>query len=268
MTVTIISGAEDVDGANVLFRNIFAEVGYTVSSSDTGFSYINLASDDTYSAWKPTSVPATITSEFGALGAFLQINAIGFAAHDMGTRGTSFVLQTSPDGVTWTNAFSAQAVLSDDDILVLFPTTTASWWRLRFTGGVPTIGYFVVGQKLAFPCSPIDGHVAFHHSRKSEMLVSQSVAGQRLGNRVSSRSMEGSVDFGELERDFVEIDLAAFEAHYNSGAAFFYCGSPSATPKDFSFCWRPNGGDEMAIAWVEGDTLATVSFDVNGYVAA
>ncbi len=264
MTVIIRTGATDTSVINVLYRNIFAEGTLTYSTQEDGFNASNITDDATWNGWQPTSVAAWVRVDYGSA---VECDMIGISSHDMFTAGASFSLEYGADGVSWTTISASYTPTTNDDIIVCFQSTSARYWRFNLTGAVATIGVIKLGPKLAFPCAPLEGHIALHHSRKYEMLSNESLGGQFLNNRVVRIGAETSINVGMVDRDFTETDMAEFELHFNSGGSFFYCGAPSDIPKDMGYCKRPEGAAEMGIAWVEGEIMSDVTFEVKAYVA-
>ena len=264
MTVIIRNGATETDVINVLFQNMYDEGTATYSSAASGFPGANAQDDATWNAWKPSSVPAYATVD---LGSAVMCNAVGIAAHDMATVGASFSVQYSSNGSSWTTISASYTPTNNDTIFVFFANTYARYWRIAITGAAATLGVLKIGAALKFPCGPLSGHKPLHHSRKVEMLSNKSMGGNFLGNRPVSYGAETNVNVGMVGREWAEVDLSAFEMHYNNGGAFFYCGSPSDIPKDMGYCRREGNMPEMSITWVEGDVMADVNFDVVSYVA-
>lgn len=262
MTIVIETGAADTSGINVLHQNRFNGGAVTWSSETVGGEGINTLDPATWNVWRPSSVPANQTLDFGSN---LTCNGACIAAHDGWTVGATYLIQYSTDGSTWSTA-SSHAPLTSETIFFLFPSTTARYWRFRITGAVCSVAVVMIGNRVSFENAPLSGHVPFHHSWQSEMLTNESDSGQLLNNRVIRTGATFNVNAGSVERDFVENNslFQLFERHYNSGRAFAYCGSPLNTPKDCAYCWRD--GDHMSVTWVEGDILADVSFSVKGYV--
>lgn len=265
MTVVIRSGATDTDVINVLFNNVFTQGTFTWGSQADGFNAVNALEDATWNAWRPTSVPSSLTVDCGAP---VTCDTLGVAAHNMASNGAGIQVQHSSDGSTWTTISAIFSPLTNDDIIIRFAATSARYWRVLLQSAVATIGVINLGQSLKFPCSPIAGHKPLHHARKVELLTNESMGGNLLGNRPVKVGAETNINVGQVARDWAENDLVAFEAHYNRGGAFFYCGAPSVIPNDMGYCWRTGGMSEMSITWVEGDAMADVSFDVRSYVAA
>lgn len=263
MTVIVKSGATDLGVINVLHANVFDQGTVTYSTAAVGYPGANAQDDQTWNAWQPTVVSANATVDAGSA---IMCNCLGIAAHDLGTQSASVAVQYSSNGSSWTTIVSAYSPSDDDTIMVFFENTSARYWRVVIGANVASIGVIKLGAALKFPCAPLEGHRALHHSRKVTMLSNQSMGGNFLGNRPVKLGAETSVNIGMVDRDWAENDLAEFESHFNNGGAFFYCGSPSDTPKDMGYC-RREGGPEMSITWVEGDIMADVNFEMVAYVA-
>lgn len=261
----VISGAPtSTNVVNVLFNNIFEEYAITYTNQATGFAAANIADDETWSSWKPTSVPASVSADVGIARMY---NAAGISAHTLGSNGATVRIQYSDDDVTWSNA-ADYTPLTDEDIFFIFEDTTARYWRVRILNAVANIGVCKIGKRLIFPATVLSGHKPLHHSRKVELLNNTSMTGQFLGNRRLKQSAQTNVNLGLLDRAWVEGTLPTFENHYNNGRTFFYCSDPTNAPKDFGYCRRPQSSDEMNITWEEGDILAQVDFDVEAFVSA
>jgi hypothetical protein len=262
MTVVIETGATDTQGINILHQNRFNGGTVTWSSETTGGEGVNTLDPATWNVWRPASVPASQTLDFGSS---LTCNGACIAAHDGWIVGSTYLIQYSNDNVNWTTA-SSHAPLTSETIFMLFPSTSARYWRFMITGAVCSVAVVMIGNRYTFPNGPVSGHVPFHHAWQSEMLTNESDSGELLGNRVVKTGARFSVNVGSVQRDLVENSnlFTLFERHFNNGRAFAYCGSPEYTPKDCAYCWRD--GDTMSISWVEGDELADVSFNVRAYV--
>lgn len=264
MTVIIKEGATETNVINVLYENVFDQGTVTYFSAAAGFPGANAQDDATWNTWKPSTSNSFAVVD---LGAARMCNCLGIAAHNMFSVGSAFILQHSDDGSTWVSVVMTYTPTDNDDIIAYFADTTARYWRFYISGGMPSIGVIKLGASLKFPCAPLEGHRALHHSRKVEMLSNQSAGGNFLGNRPVKMGAQTSVNVGMVDRDWAENDLAAFEAHFNNGGAFFYCGAPSDIPKDMGYCRREGSMPEMSITWVEGDIMADVSFEMAAYVA-
>lgn len=235
---------------NILYKNILKTA--TLEGTEA-----NLADDETWSSWTGNSV--TIDN-----GSAVECNGAAIVGHTLATDTTTVVIQYSTNGTTWTNAHSVITPTSDEDIFILFGDIVAQYWRILIGSGPSTISCAMIGKRLVMPVVPVSGHKPLHHSRKYDLLINDSIDGQMLGNRVNKMTCEGSVDFGLIDRDFAEVDMAEFEQHYNEGRTFMYAAAPAHYPKDMGYCVR--NGDELAISWEEGDYMASVSMGIKAYV--
>ena len=115
-----------------------------------------------------------------------------------------------------------------------------------------------------FPSGVLSGHTSVGHSNRVELMANVSQQGQFLGTRIKRIGARVSINFGQIETDFVDNDMAVFEAHFNSGRTFFYAGSPTDWPDDYGYCWR--GGSELRPSYVEGGELSQVDMEADFYV--
>lgn len=265
MTIVIQSGAINTDGVNVLYRNIFQEGTVSWSSQTTGFPALNAIEDETWNSWLPTVTGANISVDMGSP---VTCDAAGVASHTAGDVGAGFRIRYSDDGVTWNNATTIYSPLTNEAIMFLFPAVSAQYWQLQVVTTPCHVGCVSIGPKLAFPHAPLSGHKPIHHAKKVTLMSNESQGGQFLGTRVEKTGAETGVSLGLMDRDFVENEVIGFESAYNNGHTFFYCGSPTGTPKDMGYCRRPQGDAEMGITWEEGSLMADVNFSVKVFIDA
>ena len=259
MPVVISGAATPTNVATVAWQT--RTVTVTSSSAVAGYPAINLTDPATWSSWKPSSVGGWAAYEFtGAT----QINTVGIAAHNMGSSGASFDIQGSSDGTSWATQVS-YSPLTDEDILLLFPTTTFRHWRIRMNGNTANVGVLVLTLRVSFPHTPIDSYTPLHHARKYDKMFNDSIKGAMLGNRVMASGAETEVDFGFVPRLFVESSLLTFESHYNQGGMFFYASWPAGLPKDIGYCRTNSEDGTIQIEFIEGENLASLSFGIHAY---
>lgn len=263
MPVVIQSGATNTDKAVVLYRSAVTIAQITSSSSAAGYPAVNMLEDATFSAYQPSSTTGNVVFDAGVA---VTVDSIGIGAHTLATTGSSVTLQHSSDGTTWTDAHTTYAALSDEDVLILFPAVTARYWRLATRLGIPNIGVVRFGQKLAMPHPPIDSYTPLHHARRYEKMFNDSIKGVMLGNRVMASGAETTVDFGFVERAYVDGALRPFESHYNQGGTFFYAGWPAGQPLDVGYCRADSEDAIIEVEYIEGAGLANLSMGIRAYV--
>jgi hypothetical protein len=262
MTMVLSSAAQSPTLPTILFNNVFEQGIVTVSSETPDGFGANALEDTTFDFWRPASVPAQITVDAGVP---VSCDCLGIAAHDLGMSGSIVRVQSSDDNATWTNRLSFSP-LTDQTIIGIFALVTARYWRVRIEGFVASIGVIKLGRRVIIPTGVLSGHTAINHSHNVELLTNTSIKGQFLGNRIERIGASASINFGLIETDFVENQLATFERHYNSGRTFFFASSPFKYPKDIGYCWRGGGSGELRPAYEEGGTLMQVNMDVDCYV--
>lgn len=257
-----VVGSDTNNNANILWDNIMTRSTISNASSPSENPRINVTDPATWSSW---SMAARNNLDFD-YGSVVEVDCISIAAHNLGSSGADFVLESSDDGVTgWTAAHARQFPLTDEDIIVMFPVRSSRYWRIN-VGPTFSIGIIFVGKRLIFPHAPIDGYTPLHHARRYTKMFNDSIKGQFLSNRVMSAGAETQVDMGFFERTWLEANIRMFERHYNQGGTFFYAGCPAKYPLDMGYC-RALGEDEiLAIEWTEADKMATLSFGVRAYV--
>lgn len=252
--------------AVVLWDSYGSRPATVVSSSGStasGYAAINVKDPATWNAWRP--VVADNFVQYDIISGSAPSNAIGVSGHNAASSGGSIRIQYSTDGTNFTTLIT-YAPLTDDDILFLFPSITARYWRLREINAPFDIGVWFLGSRLTFPHAPVDSYTPLHHARQYTKLFNDSVKGHFLGNRVMSAGAETEVDMGFMERGFTEGPLRGFESHYNQGGTFFYASCPSTIPLDMGYC-RALGDDEtMQVEFIEADKLSNVSFGVRAFV--
>ena len=196
----------------------------------------------------------------------MAVDIICIAAHNLATTATTVWPEYSADGVSWTAARTSYIPLTDDDLMFTIPTATFRYWRLRFTGGIPTIGVVFIGARMEFPHTPIDGYKPLHHSRMYEKMFNDSLKGVMLSNRVMAEGAETDVDFGFVPREFADGPLRGFQSHYNQGGTFFYAGYPSGQALDMGYCRAIDTNAVIEVEYIEGAGLASLNFGIHSYV--
>lgn len=255
------------DKSVVLWSNFLEITGNTYLNDDPAHPAINALTDSTYDYWRQASGAAnTYIRKIG--GAPWTAGALGISGHNLGTTGSTIVLSTSTDGgTTWGPVFPSYSPTSDADILFVFPDITTSDWEILIFGGTGAIvSVLKLGQKLVFPCTPVDSYTPTHHARHYGKMFNRSIKGHLLGNRVMSGGMETTVEFPFVNRGFVDGPLLGFEDAYNKGRGFFYAGWPNGKAVDCSYAWAGSEEAIVNVTYIEGEKLADLSFSMQGYV--
>lgn len=261
MTVTIVSGATDTQNATVLYQNIFEEGSVTVSSETADGAGLNCIEDTTFDFWTASSAYSTITVDMGSA---VECDCIGVAAHNIGLSGARIGVEYSDDNITYNATGFLEEPLIDDTILGVFSAVSARYWRVYVSNGPASIGVIKLGKRLVYPSGVLSGYTPINHANRVDLMTNTSIKGQYLGTRIKRVGADTNVNFGLIDTNFVDNDMAVFESHFNSGRSFFYAGSPSEWPEDYGYCWRSGG--EIRPSLEEGGVLSQVNMDVSVYV--
>jgi len=239
-------------------------VTVAASSEAAGYPAINVTDPTTWSSWLGTGTSENwIRYDFGAA---VAIDACGIGSHVMGRAGVALAsVQRSDDGVVWVTVAS-HVPQSDDDVMFIFQSATARYWRVLLAGPAANIGVLVLSSRLIFPHTPVDSYKPLHHARTYSKEFTDSIKNAALGNRVMATGAETEVDFGFVKRQFVDVNMRAFEDHYNQGGYFFYAGWPLGQPLDVGYC-RANSEDAtIEVEYIDGHNNASLSFGIIAYV--
>jgi hypothetical protein len=130
MTIKIENTPTSQDSLpTILWNNIFASGTLTASSEATDYPKENAVSEATYDAWKPATLPASLSIDKGVATA---VDSFAVVAHDLGTKGLTVSLQSSTDSTTWTTR-CVVSPSNNTSILGLFPSVSARYWRQQFS---------------------------------------------------------------------------------------------------------------------------------------
>lgn len=262
MSIDIQPGATYNNMPFVMHDSIFETGTVTFSSEDVDGFALNAVGDATNDFWTPTAVPSWIAVDYGV---DVECDCAGVIAHTLGTTGATVAIQSSDDGISWVSRATITPT-TDETIVTVFPLVLARYWRVYVTGFIASIGVIKLGKRVVFPSGVLSGHIGINHAQVVELLTNETMGGQFIGNRINRVGAAVSIDFGLIERDFVETDLAGFETHYNSGRTFLFASCPLEYPDDYGYCWRSGNDGELRPSYEEGGELMSFSMGVGVYV--
>jgi hypothetical protein len=236
----IKEGSYDTRKPTVLYDNLFAQ-GTLTASSGVGE---NAISGTTWDFWQGTGA-STLEVDLG-VGA--EANCLFVDAHNLFTVGSALSVEYW-NGSAWV-VIEAITPTDNTAIMVIFPDTTASKYRIGATGA--DIGVVILGKRLVFPQGVDNGHTAINHARRIDVLGGDSLNGQFTGQQIIKRSADTSMTFPLLDASWVDTDMAEFETHYDNALPFAFATNPQAYPKDMGYCQRPQGASELRPRYYEG----------------
>src|SRR5690606_40106638 len=123
------------------------------------------------------------------------------------------------------------------DFIDMLPRVAGNAFRITGKDGPANIAGSIMGKATEIPHPPIDSYTPLHHARRYTKLYNRSMTGQLLSNRVMGAGAETDIDFGFVDRSFVDGPMRGFEDHYNRGGTFFFASWPAGKPQEIGYCW-------------------------------
>jgi len=262
--IYIESGAANTDVPVVLYDNILLD-GTLTGTEASGFPKENAVTGTTWDYWQ---APDAATRSIGVdLSSQTFANCLFVDAHDIATVGADIKVQYSTDGGSvWQDASDWYTPTDNTPIMILFSGVTGNSWRMQTRNGPPKIGVIMLGNKLPFEYGTED-MVSFRHGERTEVMGGNSIGGQFLGQKIRRKGGNTSFSFPWLTADWVNNDMAMFEAHYNDGKPFGMALRPSYDADELAYCWRPDGGGELRPQYQMKGVSFSMNMQVDYYVS-
>jgi len=248
------------EGVNplVLFDNFLwdATIDNTSASS--------LQTESTYDGFSWSNNSRTFEFDLGESKEFYAFAVIGYKGAPKEVR-----LFTSTDGVNYDriNPNISYLIETSSATMIVFNRVESRYFRVQFIGvGESEARALSLGNPLEIDCGIGYGYTPIWLSQEKELLVSKTLNGQFVGNRVMSKGAMTDVPLLAVERYFVEDDLMPFMGHYNEGRPFVFAGGPTVFPNDVAYVWRQQGG-EMKPTFDQSGNWMSVRMSIEGYVA-
>lgn len=234
------SALEGLKFTHIGYDNIIPDSAIIGSSSQAGFDVTALQNPFTYEFWKPVSLPATVTID--AQAAFTA-DYVGLGSVEL--KDCNVTLESSTDGIVYVEVVSAD-ILNDNDIMLLFASTEARYWRFTITvlSGSPTVSLSVLNVGESMPMQRIiyGGHTPANLSRNTEFRPNMSDGGQWLGRTIIRQGNSENFSFNNLTSLWVRNTFDPFIEF--------------ARVNPFFALWRPAAfGDEAVFGWVNNDIV-------------
>jgi hypothetical protein len=234
------------------------------STSAAGYPAANAASYRTDSFWRPTALPATWRLDAGA---GVSVGYVGIAAHDLGSRVCTVLVQSSTDDVNWTTRLTI-APTDDTAIFGLFASATARYWRLNISGsfGEPTIGVIQFGLPTEFPRPAVYApSISFQRTRNVTYSANITEGGQWAGRSIVRTTLAPEMTVNHLSETWIGAEWDAFALHAET-SPFFVADRPGSYPASCAYAWTT--ADLRAQRDVANATIAnSVTLSLTGFLA-
>jgi hypothetical protein len=252
------------EGVNplVLFDNLLADATLSFPSTEADASAVQ--TESTYDGFSWSNNNRTFTFDLGSGKDFYALAIVGYKGPDREVK-----LLASNDGSDYTeiNSSVTYNISTSSTTMIIFNSLNRRYFRLRFVGdGDSELRALSLGSPLEIDCGIGYGYTPIWLAQEKELLVSKTMNGQFVGNRVVSKGAMTDVPLLAVERSFVEDDLMDFMKHYNEGRPFVFAGGPTVFPNDVAYCWRQQRG-EMRPNFDQSGNWMSIRMSIEGYVA-
>ena len=206
------------------------------TNAAAGFAASNALTPLTYTAWKPSSAPASLRITFTSAA---SPSYLGIAAHTIGDEGATITVRKLTAG-SWSNWGGSTSIspATNDPILFLLAPQEVDGIGIQVTGGTPVIGVMRAGAVMEWPRKAMWTGTPITESRRLQFDVNQSDTGNWLGRSLKARGQEFDIQIDNLSEAYRAGDFKDFADHANLGDATFWI---APRPGDYA--------DEVAYAW-------------------
>lgn len=253
------------ENARILYEHLarfLSPASIFVSSEDPSGPRDAVVRPDSGEYWMPTSLPATIRLDLGALKSFNSVGVVG----TLGQAQVACKVETSPDNVTYSAL--ATEVLPADNTPLLYIDTLRSHRHVRVTLSagdaaplvMPKLSVVQPGKALAMMKQVSAPWVPISMARKTEMQGTRSRGGQLLGQSFRRNGIRASATFKNLLDSWVRANFDAFSLSARS-FPFFMAWNPSLFPLEVGYCWAT---DDIVPTYNGNNVNMDVSWEMEG----
>jgi hypothetical protein len=197
----------------------------TASTAAAGYAGNDANNELTYTAWKPTAVPATWQLSFTST----VVSYCAIAAHNIGSTGGTVQVQEYLAG-TFTQ-LDTHTPTDDSPIVFFFAGRTTDRIRIRVTNAIPTIGVIWFGRALELPQkSQWTGSLPFNEAVNSVYTENVSDGGHVMDRFATRKAGVCAMEVRNVSETWAAANIPALQAHMGA-LPIFMADRPSAYPK-------------------------------------
>lgn len=202
-----------------------------VSSEATGYEGVNALSFATYTAWRPTALPAWWALTFTSA----TVSYLGIAAHDLGSQGCTVEAQWW-NGSAWASVASHTPTDDSPILFLLSRRVGQASFRLYVSGGsAPTIGVIWVGDVAEFPVKALfRDSLPFNEAAESQFATNISDGGHILSRYETRRQSSISMTVDHIPEAWMAANYANLAGWLRYGPVFL-ADRPQDYPKSVVF---------------------------------
>lgn len=188
-----------------------------VSTEATGYEGVNALTGVTYTAWRPTALPATWTLTFTSA----AVSYVGIAAHDLATQGATVNVQRWT-GSAWSTVASNTPTDNAPILFLLSRRTAQTTFRVQVTGTtMPTIGVIWIGDVLELPqkCVFTDS-LPFNEAAAAAYATTLSDGGHTLGRYETRVQSDCTMTVNNLGETWAAASVPTLAGWLRAGPVF------------------------------------------------
>ncbi len=222
------------------YNNLVKSGTVTVSSEATGFEKENAQSWKTSTWWSPANSLGSFY--YVDMGAAVFVDCWGVAGHDIATKGTNIIVQSSSTG-----SWSGEQL--DLDVLIT-PTEDATIFRkragvnaryFRFSvnnsaiGDAPFIANFFLGEALQLERGQPTGFAPANLDRERNIYNNMSQGGNFLGRAIQYKGSNIEIQQKMITRTWIDANWSALADHVELYPFYFIWDSENQ-PDEAAYC--------------------------------
>lgn len=239
----VLPDVDGIDARNPMigWQNMLADedslLSVTTEAADEPLT--NLQNGATYLAWRATTTAQQVVSV--DLGVPRRVDYFGVGSHNLGTIGSSVLLQYSDDGEAWADASPLYAPdTANGVVFTRFTARTVRYWRFIFSASatpvVVRLAVLYLGELLILQRRIYIGHAPYTFGRKTTLSQGRSENGQFLGRMVRQEFLEHTIEQKNITPEWARSKLLPFLDAART-EPFFWAWRPSQYPGECAFGW-------------------------------
>jgi hypothetical protein len=218
----------------ILYDNRFLDGVPNATDTVAGFNVLNITDLKPFTWWKAASAGIKYLSV--DCGTEKDADCLGVIGHDLASLGAQVWVESSDNGVDWTERMAAFNPSSDKAFLTIFDVATARHWRVGIDSPEfpPSVAVLLLGSRMTFPF-PVDAPFA-PVNEQVETVGKKSKTGHLLAHHVKYKPFTISARLSVVQRTWVESVFLPFWLDYGSDLhPFFWAWDLDMYPGDVRF---------------------------------
>lgn len=241
----------------ILYNNRLADATPVASSTAAGYNVLNLLDYRSYTWWKPTALPATVTVDCGSA------KAADYAAiygHNLGSLAATLEVRASTDNFSTSNVLIASITPANDNpFLLQFNSVSYRYWRIRITGStMPSLAIALIGAALVMNDALEYGFDPVGRDVMGQ--ANQSVQGHPLGKIIDFEAWRQTLQFQVISAAWLRSTFLPAWKNQLRGNPFLLAWDPTNYPSELYLLLA---GDKLSSPLI-APGRHSVNFDVSG----